>query len=76
MSEQRFIRLFSIVGQISPHSQVTVHDLATEYEVSERTIKRDVQILQDAKLGVFCEENKIKISRTGYKRIRSWMLSD
>ncbi len=74
MNQQRLVRLFSIIGQISPYSQLTVSDLAAEYEVHPRTIARDVQILQDAQLGVYCdEEDKIKIHRVGYKKIKQWM---
>ena len=76
MWEERFSRIFGIVSYLSPHSQVSVHDLAQEYEVCKRTIERDIEILQDAQLGVFYDGEKIKISRTGYKKIRSWMTSE
>ena len=74
LTEQRFSRIFGIVGTLSPYSQITVRELANEYEVSSRTIQRDIKALQNAKLGVFYEGHKLKISRTGYKKIRSWML--
>jgi predicted DNA-binding transcriptional regulator YafY len=71
---KRFERLFAILAQLSPYSQVTVHDLATEYNVDDRTIERDLEALQSAKLGIFYDENSsIKISRVGYGRIRSWI---
>ena len=76
MRDERFSRIFSIVGQLSPHSQVTVHDLSEEYGVSSKSIQRDVDVLRNAKLGVFMEEGKIKISRIGYGKIRSWMLGE
>lgn len=75
MWEQRIARLFSILSHLSPHSQLTVQDLAKEYEVDERTIERDIQLLESAQLGIFYDENaSIKISRIGYRRIRSWIL--
>ena len=75
MWEQRFARLFNILSYLSPHSQVTVHDLAQEYDVDERTIQRDIQLLSCAKLGVFYDEDgSVKISRLGYGRIRSWII--
>ncbi len=74
MWEDRLSRLFSIVGELSPHSQITVQDLAREYEVSERTIQRDIQTLQEAKMGIFYDGESLKISRVGYRKIRSWML--
>ena len=73
MRDERFVRLFSILGQLSPHSQVTVGDLANEYGVSAKSIQRDVEVLQDAKLGVFVDEKKIKISRIGYRKIAKWI---
>ena len=51
--DTRLARLFGILGLLSPYSQVTVHDLAAEYEVDERTIQRDIEAIQSAKLGVF-----------------------
>ena len=75
MQEQHFSRLFGILSQLSPYSQVCVHDLAAEYKVNERTIERDIDVLREAKLGVFYDEdNKVKISRVGYGRIRSWIV--
>jgi len=75
MQEQHFSRLFGILSQLSPHSQVTVHDLAAEYEVNERTIQRDIDVLQQAKLGVFYDiNNAVKISRVGYGKIKSWIV--
>ena len=74
MFEHRVSRLFSILGQLSPHSQVTVHELCREYELDSKTIQRDIEMLQEAKIGVFYDDDKIKISRIGYKRIRRWML--
>lgn len=74
MSNVRMSRLFSIIGYLSPHSQITIPDLAKEYEVSKRTIRRDIEVLQNAQLGIFIEKNRIRISRIGYKKIRSWML--
>ena len=74
MNQQRLVRLFSIIGQISPYSQLTVHELSQEYEVHPRTIERDIEVLQDAKLGVYLDENeKIKIHKLGYKKIKQWM---
>ncbi len=74
MWDERLSRLFGIIGTLSPHSQITVQDLAKEYEVSERTIQRDLEALQEAKLGIFYDGESIKISRIGYRKIRSWML--
>ncbi len=75
MWEERMARLFSILSYLSPYSQVTVHDLAAEYEVNERTIERDIQLLSGAQLGVFYDEDgTVKISRIGYGRIRSWIV--
>ncbi len=74
IQQERFTRLFSILSQLSPHSQVMVSDLVAEYQVSERTIYRDLEVLKDAQLGVFEEDNKIRIGRNGYKKIRSWMI--
>ena len=75
LREKRFRRLFSILAELSPYSQVTVHDLAAEYEVDERSIQRDLEVLQSAKLGVFYDENAtIKISRVGYGKIKSWIM--
>jgi predicted DNA-binding transcriptional regulator YafY len=72
---ERLERLFSILSYLSPYSQVTVHDLAAEYEVDERTIQRDIETLQSAKLGIFYDENNaVKISRAGYSRIKSWIV--
>ena len=77
MQDQRFQRLCSIIGQLSPHSQITVHDLATEYQTTPRTIERDLQILQSAKLGIYYDtDNSVKIHRNGYKKIISWMTSE
>lgn len=73
MNQQRLTRVISILGYLSPHSQVTVHDLAAQYEVHPRTIERDVEALQEAKLGVYIDEASIKIHREGYKKIKSWM---
>lgn len=73
---ERFSRLFSILSQLSPHSCVTVHDLAAEYEVDERTIHRDIEVLESAQIGVFVDEDHtIKIGRNGYKKIQSWMVA-
>ena len=74
MHEQRFQRLFAIIAELSPHSQTTVHELAAEYEVNERTIERDLEVLQRAKLGIYYDaDNTIKIGRNGYRKICSWM---
>lgn len=75
MWDERLSRLFSILATLSPYSQITVRDLAQEYEVSERTIERDIEALQVAKLGVFYDGEKLKISRIGYRKIQSWMIS-
>ena len=69
----RLQRLFSILGQLSPHSQTTIMDLAREYEVSERTIERDVETLSI--VGVTCYDGKVTISRQGCKSISQWMFS-
>ncbi len=75
IQQERFSRLFSILSQLSPHSQLTVNDLVAEYEVSPRSIERDLEVLKRAQLGVFeDEENRIRIGRNGYKKIRSWMI--
>lgn len=34
IQQERLTRLFSILSQLSPYSQVTVNDLVAEYEVS------------------------------------------
>ncbi|WP_372368040.1 HTH domain-containing protein [Candidatus Uabimicrobium sp. HlEnr_7] len=73
MWNTRLLRLFSILGQLSPHSQTTVMDLVREYEVSERTIERDIETL--SLVGVTYNEGKITISRQGCKSISEWMLS-
>ncbi|HPY74478.1 MAG: DeoR family transcriptional regulator [Planctomycetes bacterium] len=73
--EERFSRLFGIIANISPHSQINIRDLAKEFGVSERTIKRDLLILQQAKLGIYFEGRFIRITRIGYKKIRSWLIS-
>lgn len=73
MNQQRLTRVISILGYLSPHSQVTVHDLAAQYGTSEKTIQRDVEVLQDAKLGVYIDDATIKIHREGYKKIKQWM---
>ena len=76
MQDQRFQRLFSIIGQLSPHSQLTVHDLAAEYQVHERTIDRDLEVLRSAKLGIYCDaDDTVKIHRNGYRKIAAWVLS-
>lgn len=76
LRQERFSRLFSILSQLSPFSQVTVHDLATEYEVDERTIQRDIEVLENAQLGVFIDQDhSVKMGRGGYKKIQSWMVS-
>ncbi len=76
IQQSRLCRIFNILGQLSPHSQVTVHDLAAEYNVDERTIQRDIEVLERAELGIFADEdNKIKIGRNGYKKIQSWMVA-
>ena len=72
--DERIGRLFAILGTLSPHSQVTVRDLAEEYEVSPRTIQRDLKALMNAELGIFYDNEKIKISRLGYRKIKSWMI--
>ena len=74
MWEERLSRIFGIIGYLSPHSQVTIRELAQDYEVSTRTIKRDIEMLQDAQLGVFYDGESIKMSRTGYKKVRSWII--
>lgn len=73
--EEKLSRLFGILGTLSPHSQVTIRELSEEYEISERTVQRDIATLQRAKLGVFYDERgTLKISRVGYQKIRSWMI--
>ncbi|NUM33437.1 MAG: HTH domain-containing protein [Candidatus Brocadiae bacterium] len=73
--EEKLSRLLGILGTLSPHSQVTVQELSAEYNVSNRTIQRDIATLQNAKLGVFYDDGgKLKISRVGYRKIRSWMI--
>ena len=67
--------MFHILGQLSPYSQVTVESLAREYKMSKSDVRKDVDIILAANLGVFLEEDKIRISKYGYKRIRSWLLS-
>ncbi len=74
MWEERLSRMFGIISYLSPHSQVTVRDLAEEYEVSRKTIRRDIEMIQEAQLGVFYDGKAIKISRQGYKKIRSWII--
>lgn len=74
MWEQRMSRLFNILTFLSPHSQLTVEDLARQYEVDAKTIQRDLRMLESAQLGIFNDDGKIKISRIGYRRIRSWMV--
>ena len=74
--EHRLVRLISILGLLSPHSQVTIRDLAVEYGVSTKTAQRNVNVLRDAKLGVYQDEcGKVKITRMGYKKIKSWLLA-
>ena len=73
MQEKRFARMFAILGQLSPHSQVMIRDLACEHEVSKKTIQRDIDALMSAKLGVYYDEDRIRISRIGYGKILSWM---
>ncbi|WP_372368677.1 hypothetical protein [Candidatus Uabimicrobium sp. HlEnr_7] len=75
MWQQKISHLFNILGQLSPYSQVTIESLAKEYKKAPRAIKKDLEILMSANLGVFIEEDKIRISKHGYKRIRSWVLS-
>lgn len=76
VKQERLCRIFNILSYLSPHSKVTVHDLASEYQVSERSIQRDIAVLERAQLGVFYDEDKtVKISRIGYRKIRSWMIS-
>jgi len=73
--EEKLSRLLGILGTLSPHSQVTVRELSEEYDVSDRTIQRDIATLQKAKLGVFFDDGgSVKISRVGYRKIRSWMI--
>ena len=75
MWQKRISHLFNILGQLSPYSQVTVESLAREYNMSKGEVRKDVDIILAANLGVFIEEDKIRISKYGYKRIRSWLLS-
>lgn len=75
MWQKRISHLFHILGQLSPYSQVTVESLAREYKMSKSDVRKDVDIILAANLGVFLEEDKIRISKYGYKRIRSWLLS-
>ena len=72
MWNTRLSRLFSILGQLSPHSQTTISDLANEYDVSERTIERDIETLSS--IGVIFTEGKVSISRQGCQFISSCML--
>jgi len=73
--EEKLSRLLGILGSLSPHSQVTIRELSEEYEISERTVRRDIATLQNAKLGVFYDDGgKVKISRVGYRKLRSWMI--
>lgn len=73
---ERMGRIFNILGQLSPYSQVTVKDLAAEYGISERSVQRDIDVLERSELGIFKdEENRIKIGKNGYKKIKSWMES-
>ena len=74
IQQERLCRLFNILGKLSPHSQLTVKELAVEYEVDERTIQRDIEVLERAELGIFSdEENRLKMGRNGYRKIQSWM---
>jgi len=73
IKQERMCRIFNILGQLSPYSQVTVKELAVEYEISNRSIQRDIEVLKRAQIGVFEDEDKIKISCAGYKKIKSWM---
>jgi len=75
MWQDKISHLFHIVGQLSPYSQVTVDSLAREYNMSKSKVEKDVEIILSAGLGVFVEDDKIRITRHGYKRIRSWLLS-
>ena len=73
MWNKRISRLFSILGQLSPHSQITIQELACEYEVSQRTIERDIQTL--SMVGVTISEGRVFISRQGCQSISAWMLT-
>jgi predicted DNA-binding transcriptional regulator YafY len=76
LSEARFKRLFQILAHLSPHSYDTIKDLSEKYEVTERTIQRDIEVLLSAELGVFVdEENRVRISRQGMKLIGHWIMS-
>ncbi|BBM87215.1 hypothetical protein [Candidatus Uabimicrobium amorphum] len=75
MWQKKISHLFNILGQLSPYSQVTVESLAKEYKMSPKDVRKDVNIIIAANLGVFMEDDKIRISKYGYKRIRSWILS-
>jgi DeoR/GlpR family transcriptional regulator of sugar metabolism len=71
--ESRFSRLFGIVSYLSPHSQVSLADLALEFGVSVRTIRRDLSVLQEAKLGITYDGIAVKITTVGYRKIKSWI---
>ena len=74
MWESRFLRVFSILAMLSPHSQETLYTLARQLECDESQIRRDIAILKSCGLAVYVDgEGHVRIMAAGYKRIVSWM---
>ena len=72
--EKRFQRVFSILVNLSPHSQETVESLAVQSGCDRAQIERDVSILEQSGLGIYIDdEGRIKLMHNGYNRVLMWL---
>ncbi len=71
---KKLIRLFGIVGQLSPNSNISIKALSKEFRVSENVIHNDIGTLLDSKMGILYDGETLSISKTGYRRVCSWIM--
>lgn len=71
LTERQLSRVFQIIGMLSPHSCVTISQLARLFETPRRTIQRDIRALYV--LGVYHDGKYLRMHRDGRRRIARWM---
>src|SRR5699024_269607 len=59
-------RLTAMIIYLQGHQRVTVQKMAERYDISERTVYRDLQALQEAGVPMGSEAGKCCLIRNGY----------
>lgn len=64
---KRISRLMSIITQFQTKRLITANDLAIKFDVTKRTIYRDLKVLEEAGVPILTEEGKGYTLMDGYK---------